>query len=153
MFLVWTYNRQIRSEHMCFDLWPSSASGTSHGHRQQTFACMALVRRPLPQPAQEKAQPCGFWTGRQGRETQASFIQHSQPLRCPKLPVQNLQKKKKKRQRVGCGTWLCESAVQSGHRWEGVQTGFALVLANKHINSKVDNQVGGEGGQRGSLWC
>lgn len=54
---------------MCaFDLWPSSAAGTSHGHHQQTFACMALVHRPLPQPAQEKAQPCGFWTGRQGQQ-------------------------------------------------------------------------------------
>lgn len=41
----------------------------------------------------------------------------------------------------------CESAVQLGHRWVGIQTGFALVLANKHINSKVDSVVeeGAEG--------
>lgn len=63
--------------------WPLSTAGTQHGHHQQTFACMALIHRPLPQAAQEKAQPCGFWTGRQGqkrRETQASFIRHSQSL-------------------------------------------------------------------------
>ena len=29
-----------------------------------------------------------------------------------------------------------------GYWWEGIRADFALVLANKHINSKVDNQVG-----------
>lgn len=72
-------------------------------------------------------------------ETLASFIRHSRPLCWRELPAQNLQKKK---QRVGC-----ESALQSGLRWVGIRTGFALVLANKHINSKVDNHVVEEGAE------
>lgn len=34
-----------------------------------------------------------------------------------------------------------------GNWWEGIRTGSALVLANKHINNKVDNQVGREGAE------
>lgn len=36
-----------------------------------------------------------------------------------------------------------EEGGGGGHRWQGVRAVFALVLANKHINSKVDNQEGG----------
>lgn len=44
------------------------------------FACMALVHLLLPQPAQEKAQPCGYWTERQGQQRNTGSFYTSQPV-------------------------------------------------------------------------
>lgn len=149
VLLAWTDNRQIRSGRTCFD--PSSAPGTSHGHRQQqTFACTALLHRPRLQPAPEKARPCGFWTGRPGRQGQGNtgFFYPAQPPPHPpclsELSAQNFRERKEEiRPRVRCGACSCENVVQSGGNG-GRESGPALllVLANNHINSKVDNQVG-----------
>ena len=105
-------------------------------------------QRPLPQPAQEKAQPCGFWTGRQG----CRAGKHRLLLSKAASPFAGLNFQPKTRKE---GRWwdvdpsCVKMQYSRGYEWEGIGQALLLVLANKHINSKVDNQVGW-GGWRGS---
>lgn len=126
--LAWNHNRQMR----CFDLLQGPSMVIISRH------LFAWLPSTGPSHSERRRKLGLVVSGQGGRARRAG--KHRLLLSSSKPAIKS-----------GSGTW--SPAQEPGcvnRRWEGLRPGFALVLANKHINSKVDKRVGCGGRRRGS---
>lgn len=120
-------------------LWPSSAAGTSWSSSADICLHGSC---PLAPPSASTGESSAVWfldmeAGPAGQWNTGSFYP-AQPA--PLLALTSISSSQ-------VWGWDMEpSCVKTQYswwyRWEGMWAGFALVLANKHLNRKVDNWVG-----------
>lgn len=125
MLLVWKYNRQIRSERVRFDLWPSSAAGTSTWSSSSSSSADICLHgsRPEARPSASTGESSALWfldreAGPAGQGN-TGFFYPAQPAPLLALTSSSklAQKKKKKKGREWDVEPSCvKLAVRSGHR-------------------------------------
>lgn len=108
----------------------------------KTFACMALVHKHQAPPTASTGESSALWSlDREAGQGNTGLFCIAQPAPRPAFTAASTRQGRG----VGCG-----SCARMQYSWGlvGGSTGrLCSALANKHINSKVDNQMGGTEGQ------